>query len=858
MKATSEGPTNQHERVERLFEEALQLDSTDRSEFVRSACGTDASLAAELLSLLEHARPGEGFFKRLAEVLPPILPPAVSAGRYEVQGLLGAGGMGAVYRAHDTQLDRAVALKFLPPHLNLVPAAQGRLLAEARAAARLEHVNVCTVYEVGETDERWPFIAMALYQGETLKSRLARGSMSLAEVVDVALQVTRGLAAAHAQGIVHRDVKPGNVMLTEGGVVKLLDFGLATMSGSHGVSGATPGTVPYMSPEQTHGAAVSAQSDLWSLGVVMYEMLTGVRPFGGTNNEEIIRAIREGELAPLRERTGAVPESLERIVERLLEKEGGRRYQSVDDLLADLTQERETAIGAAIVSRVAARPRRLQAALFGALLLGAGAGTAWWSFLESHSTTTTSAGTVAASAPRTLAILPFGNVDRVAEREYLSEGLTEELTTALSRFPSIRVVSRASASTFVGNRSDLPAVGRALKVSAILAGTLELFNGRLRVRARLVNVEDGSELWSKTYDDNGTGAVMVPHDVVSRIASALAATLSPSERNRPNHGGTSSQQALASYLKGRYFSNQRTAAAYRLAKAYFEQAIAADTSYGAPWAGLATVYGQQGMSGQLSPREAQQRARAAALRAVTLDSSLAEAHAVLGIYLHAYDWDSEGADQEFQRAIALDPSYATARHYYGVFLRSVGRFDEAIAQESAAVELDPLVAAFNETLAFTLLRAGRADEALARVKTALELDSTYWRAHAVFGNYFEVTGRYVEAIREYERANQLAGPAAHRTTGDVARALALTGRKDEARHLLATLQSRAAKTGIYDLGVASAYHALGDDAAAYDWLEQTYRQRQPELRYLVGDTRFRTMSTEPRFVELLGRLRLPH
>jgi serine/threonine-protein kinase len=262
------------------------------------------------------------------------------------------------------------------------------------------------------------------------------------------------------------------------------------------------------------------------------------------------------------------------------------------------------------------------------------------------------------------------------------------------------------------------------------------------------------------------------------------------------------------------------------------------------------------MSGQLTPQQAQERSRVAALRAIALDDSLADAHAVLGVYLHAYDWDSNGAERELRRAIELDPNDATARFYYGIFLRSIGRLDEAVAQQATAIELDPLVPAFNETLAFTLLRAGRADEAFARVRTGLELDSTYWRAHAVLGSIFEFTHRYDEAIREYERANQLAGPSAHRTTGDLARVLALMGREHEARRLLSVLQARAARANIYEPAVATAFHALGDDDAAYDWLDHAFRQRQPELRFEAGDPRFGPMFADPRFLDLLRRLGL--
>ncbi|HET7374629.1 MAG TPA: protein kinase [Gemmatimonadaceae bacterium] len=844
------------ERAERLFEEALLLPLAARARFVTTACAGDVELAAELLSLLEHARAGEQFFGRLAEVvIPPVMPSTMNAGRFEIRGLIGAGGMGTVYRAHDARLDRDVALKFLPPHLGVAPDAEGRLLREARAAAGLEHVNICTVYEIGETDEGLPFIAMALYEGETLKERLARGPLPIADAIDIAVQVARGLATAHAQGIVHRDVKPGNIMLTSGGTVKLLDFGLATMPDADHPAGITPGTVPYMSPEQTRGEPVGPRSDLWSLGVVLYEMLSGVRPFSGETNAVVVDAIRHAAVEPLSQRAAASA-SLEGVVARLLDKDPDRRYRDADELIADLARELPMLGRSPMRLRNTSRAwQRGVLALLALVAVAVGATAAWW---RGHRAATgAAAGVIAEASPRTLALLPFRNESQNPENAYVAEGLTQELTRALSRLHSVRVVSRRSAASFTNDQRDLQAVGRALKVGALVVGDVQDSSGALRVQARLINVHDGVTLWSETYASSATAIGTLQRELALRIANALQAKLSPAERDRLGRPGTRSAEALARDLKGRYFANQRTAAAYRLAIGYFEQAIAADSQYAAPWAGLAAIYTQQGMSGQLSPRQARERSRAAALRAISLDDSLAEAHAVLGVYLHDYEWDSDAAERESRRAIELDPNYATAYFYYGILLRSIGRLDEAVAQQSTAIELDPLVPAFNETLALTLLSAGRADAATARARTALELDSTYWRAHAVLGCILEATHRYADAIREYERANQLAGPSAHRTTGDLARVLALIGRRQDARHLLDVLQSRAERADIYEPAVATAFHALGDDAAAYDWLEHSYRQRQPELRFIDYDPRFVAMSSDSRFVDLMHRLRLP-
>ena len=849
---------DRREHAECLFEGALAVPRGDRARFVVDACGDDAALAAELLSLLEHAEAGEQFFARLAgAMLPaPLGVPSTVCARYEIIGLIGAGGMGSVYRAHDTRLDRDVALKFLPPHLSLAPGAEGQLLLEARAAAGLEHINICTVHEVGETDEGQPFIAMALYEGESLKERLTRGPLPPSEAIDIACQVARGLGAAHARGIVHRDVKPGNIVLTTDGTAKLLDFGLATMQDGRVTTGMTPGTVPYMSPEQTRGQSVGPGSDLWSLGVVIYEMLSGIRPFQGENNHEIIDAIRHASVEPLPSVASGASASLDRIIERLLQKEPSHRHPSTDALLADLAEELSSPVSVATRPPAPASRWRRTAMLLMALS-AMGASAAWWLIHHAPYRRVVSGGTLSASMPRTLALLPFDNADRNPDADYLTQGLTQELTRSLSRLSSVRVVRRTSASTVTGTGRSLQEIGRLLNVNAVLAGELQNSNGRRRVSARLVDVADGAVLWSKTYEPGPADLIALPRELAVQIATALAIELSPVERGRIGRPGTRSHEALASYMKGRYFANQRNAAAYRLAIGYFAQAIAADSQYGAPWAGLAAVYSQQGMSGQLSPQEAQRLAKTAALRAVALDDASAEAHAILGVYLHDYAWSSQDAERELRRAIELDPGYALAHFYYSTMLRSVHRFDEAIAQLTIAIELDPLVPAFNETLGFTLIAAGRMDEALPRLRTALELDSTYWRAHAVLGYYFELTHRYEDAVREYERANQLAGPTAHRTTADLARLAALTGRKDEAVRLVAMLQSRTARTAIYEPAVASAYHALGDDASAYNWLEHSYRQRQPELRFLIGDRRFQSMLGDPRFIALLGRLRLP-
>lgn len=868
LHSTRGGGRDRRNHAERLYEQARALPPEGRTGFLERACGQDRALRAELASLLEHAEAAEELFDHLAEaVIPQRLPPTSTVGHYQIQDCIGVGGMGAVYRARDTRLNRDVALKFPPLYVGAVPDAEERLLMEARAAAALEHANVCTVHEIGETEEGRPFIAMAFYEGETLKERLVRGPLPPTEAVDLAAQIARGLGAAHAHGIVHRDVKPGNIMLTPDGTVKLLDFGLAKVIDlSLTRPGMTPGTVAYMSPEQARGDAVGPRSDLWSLGVVLYEMLTGVHPFRGGNDRAVIQAILHSTSESVRKRQAGMPRWLERVVDRLLEKDAGARYASADQLLADLASASVTSpVRISVPAPRDAfswrrREARIAVASFAIVLLSgaavwlAGRGAAPGAATAGLEALTKAASDRPVDGTKTIAVLPFTNLSRDPEEDYFSDGLTEELIGVLSRVRALRVAARTSAFAFKGANRDIREIALALRVGTVLEGSVRIDGDRVRVAAQLINAEDGFHLWSETYERELTDIFAIQRDLALSIASALEAELTPAERERLRRRPTVSPEAFALYLKGRHFWNQRTRIGYERAIEYFQQAIDVDSQYAGAHAGLAAVYSLQGLSGALGPGEARERMRGAVLEALELDDGLAEAHAVLGLYLHAFEWDAEGAERSQLRAIEVDPSYATARHYYGNLLSAMGRLEEAVAQKTRAVELDPLNPALSETLAFTLLRAGRVDEALQHVRNALELDSTYWRAHAVLGLFYETSNRLEQAIRSYERANELAGATIHRTRPDIARVLARAGRKQEARQVLAQQQAEAARTGMGEPSVATALIELGAVEEAFGLLERAYQQRHPHLPFIAGDPRFARFEDEPRFIDLMRRV----
>ena len=862
--STSGRERDRREHAERLFEEARALSAEDRVAFIAEACSGDARLRAELCSLLDHAAAAEAFFERLAEVaIPPHRSPGPAVGPYRILACIGIGGVGTVYRARDTRLNRDVALKFLPAHAGAELDAEQRLLVEARAAAALEHTNVCTVHEIGESEDGRPYIAMAYYEGETLKERLLRGPLPFEEAIDIAAQTARGLGAAHAHGVVHRDVKPGNMMVTPEGTVKLLDLGLAKVADvSLTRPGATPGTLAYMSPEQVRGDSVGPRSDLWSLGVVLYEMLTGARPFRGGNDRALIQAILHEDPEPVQKREPDAPRSLQRVTERLLEKDPDDRYGSANELLADLSTTIHARATRLPTWRARSRRRQALIASAGVLIIGLGGAALWLggrglllgTAAATGTTTALAASDPTVDASKTIAVLPFTNLGGDPQEDFFSDGLAEELIGVLSRVRALRVAARTSAFTFKGQNRDVREIGAALNVGTVLEGSVRRYGDRIRVEARLISVEDGLHLWSEMYERELTDIFSIQRDLALSIAGALRAELTPSERARLSRQPTASAEAFALYLRGRHFWNQRTPVGYERAIEYFKRAIAADSQYAAAHAGLAAVYSLQGQAGAVSRRGARERTRAAALRALALDDGLAEAHAVFGTYLHTYEWDAAGAERELLRAIELNPSYPMARVYYGNLLSGMGRLQEAVAQKTRAAELEPLAPASSEGLAFTLLRAGRPNEALRHVRSALELDSTYWRAHAVLGIYYESVDRFDEALDAYERANALAGAATHRTKADMARVLARAGRPDAARRLITELRDESAVTGVNEPSVATALIALGEDDEAFAWLEESYRQRHPHLPFIAGDRRFAGFDGEPRFIDLMRRV----
>jgi serine/threonine-protein kinase len=851
------------DEAERLFERALALEPGARRAFVSEACREDPRLGEELISLLEQARPADQFFERLTDAVfaasfspdgsAPMTPPEDELqvgeviGRYEIRGYLGRGGVGTVYRAHDSSLDRDVALKFLPAHPGMGPNADERLVLEARLAAALEHPNVCGLHEIGETADGRRFIAMACYEGETLKERLRRGPLAPDEAVEIAVQIARGLAAAHARGIIHRDVKPGNVMLGSDRVVRLLDFGVATMTtASLAGGGMTPGTVAYMSPEQARGDALDPRTDLWSLGVVLYEMLAGGRPFQGPNVAALLEAVRGQDPEPIAKRRPGVTDSLARIVDRLLQKDPTARYRDAGELLAEFDRALPSA---AATPKTKARPRAGLLAAGGILVvaLTALAVVSWWR-RDSGSLVDGAGGR---RAEPSIAVLPLDNLGSDTTDRVLAAGITEGLITTLARAAAVRVIGSTSSSRFRGREIGVRRIADSLGVSNILEGTVQRIGSQLRIGIRLVAGRDGATRWSQSYDREFKDVLAVQDEIVQAVAGELALRFDRDRQLRRHQ--TRDLAAYELYLRGWDPLLARTESGVWKAEDYFRRAIVADSMYAAAYAGLALVYLRRVRTTRdpgMPPPDLLAVAKATARKAVALDDSLPEAHYALGRVLEA-TLEFREAEQAIQRAIGLDPTRSVYRRALGYLAGWVGGAERELAEAKASLESDPLDPYAIVAFAGGLFAIGRYDDALVQLDRVSAVKPPLQGAAFVAAQCYARQGRLPQTIATLRPLADAGDPMFRGMLGHM---LARAGQRDEANKVLADLHARRERTGGGAFQVAMVYAGLGDFDLAFAWLDRSIDDLS--IGSVINGPTFEDLHRDPRFQRLRRRLGL--
>jgi serine/threonine protein kinase/Flp pilus assembly protein TadD len=816
-------------------------------------------------------------------------------GRYEIRSHLASGGMGEVYLAQDTKLDRKVALKILPGTVAADRDRMNRFVQEAKAASALNHPNILTIYEIEQIDSV-NFIATEFIDGETLRQRMREAPVKLAEMLEIAIQAVSALVAAHAAGIIHRDIKPENVMLRKDGIAKVLDFGLAKLTErappeSVDVDaptravvktgpGMVMGTAIYMSPEQARGMVVDARTDIFSLGVLIYEMVAGRLPFEGSTTNEILAAIlTDKEPSPLARYARHVPPELERIVEKALRKDRERRYQTVKDMLLDLQslkqrQEVEaelersrppdmssgqtlvsggasategvaaqtTPITESLANRIKHRKRSLIIAL--PVLIVAVASLSYLFYFARP-----------APAINSIAVLPLTNTTHDPNTEYLSDGISEALINSLTQLQQLRVIARATAFRYKGKEVDPQVVGHDLNVRAVLMGRVRQMGDTLNIQVDLVDANTGAQLWGKEYEGRVSDVLSVKQSIAREVTEKLRLRLSDAEQLQLVSHDTTNAQAYQFYLRGRYLWNKRTAEGIKSAIEQFQQATDRDPNYALGYVGLVDCYGLLEEYAGVPASETLPKARAAADRALQIDDSLSEAHTSSALIFNQM-WRWPEAEGEYKRAISLNPNYPTAHHWFSIYFRMKGQIDDSLREIKQAQELDPLSAVISQNVAEVYLLKNDFNSAIAQCQKIIELDPNFPGAHDELGFAYLKQRRYEEAITEFQKTVELSGRAS-RYQGDLGYCYAVTGRRAEAQAILKELEVKYARREAVGQYLADVYAGLGDKDQVFTWLEKDFERRSGiRLPFIKWWFTFDDLRGDPRYVDLLRRMGL--
>jgi eukaryotic-like serine/threonine-protein kinase len=828
------------------------------------------------------------------------LAPGTKLGRYEIRSKIGQGGMGEVYLAQDTKLDRRVAIKLLAPDIATNKNRMNRFVQEAKAASALNHPNIITIYEIDET-ELGQFIATEFIDGETLRDRMKRNSLQLDEVVDIASQVANALSAAHSAGIVHRDIKPENVMLRRDGIAKVLDFGLAKLTEqtssidpeapTRGVINTEPGvvmgTAMYMSPEQARGLQVDERTDVFSLAIVIYEMLSGRLPFEGANTNEIVSSIlSDREPQPLARYSTDIPHELERIVTKALRKNRDERYQTSKDMLLDLKtlkQELEFEkkldrsspprddssashpVASGSTNTLITDINRPAADTSSAAKTTGLVGTLTQHKLASALIVVGLALAIAASywfiahryqkqSLNSIAVMPFENMTHDQKVEYLSDGVTESLINSLSRLPQLRVIARNSVFSYKNQNPNLQQVAQQLNVQAVLTGRVMMQGDMLDVRVELTDTSNNSQIWGDHYQRKASDIFAVQDEIAQQVTEKLSGRLTGAQRQDVTKRYTENVEAYDLYLQGRFLVNQFVGENLNRAIPFFDKAIALDPQFALAYAARGDTYFNLGdLSLRMS--DARLKAKQDAETALSIDNKLVEARTTLANLKFQYDWDFSGAEEGFKQAIALNSNYAEAHHQYAWYLAMTGKETESLAEMKVAQQLDPMSPAINADLNLPLYLSRRFDESAALARKQIEMFPNFFLPHMLLGNDLFLKGDHAGGIKEMEKAKELE-PTPH-LKGQLACLYAKANRKDEARKLLEELQQQAQVRYVAPYWIAMIYVGLDEKDDAFKWFEKAYEERSWFLIFIKMDPWMDSVRSDPRYIRLIQRIGFP-
>lgn len=881
-------------KAKKIFGDARKLAPAERSTFLDRVCADDEETRLEVESLLNFYDETDDFLEQ------PLISNATewlnveqtqnaegkNFGNYEIIKQIGVGGMGEVYLAADKKLDRKVAIKILYEKFAKHESNLQRFIQEAKSASALNHPNILVIHEIG-VSEKAHYIVSEFVEGKTLREVLSEKSLLLTDVLDISIQITNALTVTHAAKIVHRDIKPENIIIRPDGLVKILDFGLAklveqkvtgmensTLKQNQTAKGIILGTINYMSPEQAKGKKVDEQTDIFSLGIVIYEMLTGKTPFAGESMSETFANLIKAEPLPLSYFTANVPDELQRIVSKTLQKNKDERYQTMKELFADLKDLREsvafnerlkksqlpkdkniTAVLPVTTEETDHRTAEMEynfvgwikrnkmLAVFATILFVVVIGLTYQFYNPGKSVS---------EGKKSLAVLPFVNASQDPNAEYLSDGIAESVINRLSQISNLKVMSRNSAFRFKNNQNEIKNIASQLGVETLVMGDVKQVGDKLVINVRLIDARDDSTIWGNQYVKTSGDIITVQNEIAQAVTDNLRVKLSESDLQRLNKNYTANAEAYQLYLRGRFHLLKTTRAGFQASIPLFQQAINIEPNYALAYVGLADAYRSLALAGEMPAQEVMPLAKEAANKALEIDSSLAEAHAAVGLVIFWYDWDWKAAENHFKRSIELDPNNAEAHNFYAGHLSSLAHYSEALTEARRAGELDPLNLRTLSLESRYLIYAGKTDEALSRLEKTLELDPDYWFALQFRAEALLEKGMYAEAVVSARKS--LENNFNTRTIAYLVYALAKSGKTAEAQKELENLLALSEKQYVPPYNIAIIYNGLGESVESLKWLEKAIERRDPRMTYLNVEPTWKNLQKDTRFQEILRRV----